>query len=63
MRASRVAANYLKTREIADIVGITERAVQRIVDNLEDAGYMSPFRDGRANRYAIYRERPMRHPA
>ena len=44
-------------------VGVTERAVQRIIDNLEAEGYISRFRDGRKNRYEIHRERPMRHPA
>ena len=53
----------LTAREIAAAVGITERAVQRILDDLEDAGYLSRFRDGRNNRYEIHPERPMRHPA
>ncbi|OLZ08839.1 helix-turn-helix transcriptional regulator [Sulfobacillus thermosulfidooxidans] len=53
----------LTAREIATIVGITERAVQRILDDLEEAGYISRFRDGRRNRYEIHPELPMRHPA
>lgn len=53
----------LTAREIAEIVGITERAVQRILDDLENAGYISRFRDGRKNRYEIHPELPMRHPA
>lgn len=53
----------LTAREIADIVGITERAVQRILDDLEAAGYISRFREGRKNRYEIHPELPMRHPA
>jgi predicted ArsR family transcriptional regulator len=53
----------LTAREIAATVGITERAVQRILDDLETAGYISRSRDGRKNRYAIHDERPMRHPA
>lgn len=55
--------NRLTAREIAEIVGITERAVQRILDDLENAGYISRFRDGRKNRYEIHPELPMRHPA
>ena len=53
----------LTAREIAAIIGITERAVQRILDDLESAGYISRFRDGRKNRYEIHAELPMRHPA
>lgn len=53
----------LTAREIAATVGITERAVQRILDDLEQAGYISRFRDGRQNRYEIHPELPMRHPA
>ena len=53
----------LTAREISEIVGITERAVQRILDDLENAGYISRFRDGRKNRYVIHPELPMRHPA
>ncbi len=53
----------LTAREIAEIVGVTERAVQRILDDLENAGYISRFRDGRTNRYEIHPELPMRHPA
>ena len=50
-------------REIAATVGITERAVQRILDDLETAGYLTRSRDGRRNRYEIHPEVPMRHPA
>jgi DNA-binding IclR family transcriptional regulator len=53
----------LTAKEIAGTVGITERTVQRILDDLEDAGYISRFRDGRKNRYEIHQELPMRHPA
>ncbi len=53
----------ITAREIADSVGITERAVQRIVADLNETGYISHVRDGRQNRYAIHGDRPMRHPA
>lgn len=52
----------MTTREIASAVGITERAVQRIVDDLEEAGYVSRYRQGRQNRYEVHPELPMRHP-
>jgi DNA-binding IclR family transcriptional regulator len=53
----------MTAREIAATVGITERAVQRILSDLEEAGYITRFRDGRQNRYEIHVDLPMRHPA
>ena len=59
-----IARNQSATaREIARHVGITERAVQRILRDLHDAGYVSHSREGRQNRYEIHGETPMRHPA
>jgi hypothetical protein len=49
-------------REVARLVGITERAVQRIVAELEESGYLSHTRKGRTNRYSIHAHRPLRHP-
>lgn len=49
-------------REVASRVGITERAVQRIVGDLEAAGVVSRVREGRRNRYAINADLPLRHP-
>jgi predicted ArsR family transcriptional regulator len=53
----------MTAREISQTVGITERAVQRILDDLEEAGYISRHREGRQNHYEIHPELPMRHPA
>lgn len=49
-------------REVAVRVGITERAVQRIVAELEEAGYLSRMREGRANRYLVHDNLFLRHP-
>ncbi len=49
-------------REVADQVGITERATQRIVAELEDAGYLSHERIGRRNHYHVHVHLPLRHP-
>lgn len=49
-------------REVAAKVGITERAVQRIVAELEAAGVLERHRDGRQNTYRIDRAVPLRHP-
>jgi DNA-binding MarR family transcriptional regulator len=53
----------IRLREIADFVGITERAAQRIVADLQEAGYVDASRVGRRNHYTINREITMRHPA
>ncbi|HLG79260.1 MAG TPA: winged helix-turn-helix domain-containing protein [Ktedonobacteraceae bacterium] len=50
-------------REIASRVGITERAVQRILSDLEKDGYIQAFREGRNNRYSTDLDKPLRHPA
>lgn len=49
-------------REVALSVGITERAVQRIVTELEEAGYLERERVGRQNCYVIHTEGRLRHP-
>ena len=51
----------LRLRDLAEQVGITERAVQGIVNDLEAAGCLTRHRDGRRNRYDIVTDRPMRH--
>jgi hypothetical protein len=51
----------VRMREIAATVGITERAVQRIVDDLTSSGYVLVTKDGRRNRYEIQPESPLRH--
>jgi hypothetical protein len=45
------------------MVGITERAAQRIVSDLIDSGYVSRERVGRRNRYRVNPDIGMRHPA
>jgi DNA-binding transcriptional ArsR family regulator len=49
-------------RDVASKVGITERAVQRIVAELEAAGALTRERDGRRNRYRLDTSLPLRHP-
>lgn len=49
-------------REVAQLVGITERAVQRIIADLERAGYIARGRNGRRNHYSIRTDLPLRHP-
>lgn len=52
----------IKLRDVAVRVGITERAVQRIVADLEAAGVLERTREGRRNRYTVYPKQPLRHP-
>lgn len=49
-------------REVASRVGITERAVQRIVHDLEAAGFIQRQKIGRQNQYQVLAEQPLRHP-
>ncbi len=51
-----------RLREVASEVGITERAVQAIVNDLVEEGYLTRERVGRRNHYEIHPEAPMRHP-
>lgn len=50
-------------RDVADAIGITERAVQLIVADLEAAGYLTRERVGRRNRYTIDPTVALRHPS
>lgn len=52
----------IRLRDVAAAVGITERAAQRIVAELVEAGYLERTRSGRRNRYEIHPELPLRHP-
>lgn len=49
-------------RQVALQVGITERAVQRIVQDLEAGGFIERERVGRRNRYHVLTDQPLRHP-
>lgn len=51
-----------RLRDVAVAVGITERAVQKIVSDLEEAGVVERVREGRRNRYRLFMDRPLRHP-
>ncbi len=51
-----------RVRDIADHVGLTVRAVQRILVELEKAGFVEVERVGRRNHYAINLDGSLRHP-
>ncbi|QDU92371.1 helix-turn-helix transcriptional regulator [Lignipirellula cremea] len=49
-------------REVAAMVGITERAVQRIIADLEEGGFLEREKIGRQNHYRILANQNLRHP-
>jgi len=52
----------MRMRDLADRVGITERATQRIISELVDSGYLTRRRQGRRNTYTVHGDQPLRHP-
>ena len=53
----------IRLRDVAERVGITERATQRILAELIEGGYVKTERVGRRNRYTVDRQHAMRHSA
>jgi DNA-binding Lrp family transcriptional regulator len=53
--------NEARLRDVAAEVGITERAAQKIVKDLQAAGYLTVTRHGRCNRYQINKRKSLRH--
>ena len=51
-----------RLRDLADRVGITERAVQRLIGELEEGGVIRRHREGRRNRYELLPGQHLRHP-
>ena len=52
----------IRLRDVADKVGITERAAQRIVADLVEEGYLDSNKRGRRNEYRVNGLLPLRHP-
>lgn len=52
-----------RLRDVAALVGITERSVQAIVADLEEGGYLTRIRVGRRNVYRLHPHKRFRHPA
>ena len=51
-----------RLRDLAEAVGITERAVHRIVHDLSEEGYLEVSREGRRNHYRVAAGQHLRHP-
>ena len=52
----------LRLRDIAHTVGITERSVNQIVNDLVASGFVEVSRNGRCNEYSLHPEKALRHP-
>jgi DNA-binding transcriptional ArsR family regulator len=52
----------LTVRELALLVGITERSVQRILSDLEASGVIEKLKEGRRNHYKLNLKYQLRHP-
>jgi predicted transcriptional regulator len=52
----------LRLRDIADQIGITERATHRIVSGLVESGYVTRTKAGRRNTYEVCGELPLKLP-
>ncbi|MER7842543.1 helix-turn-helix domain-containing protein [Kitasatospora sp. NPDC096077] len=53
----------IRVRDIATRCLLTERAVQRMISDLEQAGYLTHERRGRTNHYSVIAAKQLRHPA
>ncbi len=51
----------ITARELSLQIGITERAVRRIIAELEGGGYIAKKKEGRRVRYTIDPRLPLRH--
>ena len=52
----------IRLSEVAELVGIRERSVHRIVHELSESGYVSVSKVGRNNVYEVHLDLPLRHP-
>jgi len=50
----------VRLREIADVLGVTERRAFGIVNDLAEGGYLLKEKEGRRNRYRIQHHLPLR---
>lgn len=53
---------HMRMRDVAERIGITERAVMKIVADLEGEGLLERHREGRRNAYDLHLDQPLRHP-
>jgi len=51
----------ITARELSTSIGITERAVRKIIADLDTAGYITKKREGRRTRYRVNPDLSLRH--
>ncbi|MEV5802260.1 helix-turn-helix domain-containing protein [Streptomyces collinus] len=54
---------HLRLRDMAALCHISDRTAQRVVADLDAAGYLSRQREGRRTRYTLHLDGTLRHPA
>ncbi|WP_351224907.1 helix-turn-helix domain-containing protein [Streptomyces sp. NPDC002133] len=54
---------WVRIRDLASMLQLTERTVQALVADLEEAGYLTHTREGRRNKYQVITGGKFRHPA
>ncbi|MFE7772687.1 helix-turn-helix transcriptional regulator [Streptomyces sp. NPDC057445] len=54
---------WARIRDLASALDLTERTVQALVADLEEAGYLTHTREGRRNKYQVIMGGKFRHPA
>lgn len=52
-----------RLKDIAAVVGITERSAHGILQDLTEAGYVAKVKSGRRNYYSLNTDLALRHPA
>lgn len=52
----------IRSRQVAGLVGITERQVFKIISDLEESGVLVRIREGRRNHYELHLDASLRHP-
>lgn len=53
----------IKVSELAQLIGVTERHVTTVLNDLRDAGYLEVTKEGRKNKYRLLIDMPLRHTA
>lgn len=53
----------ITARDLADAIGITERATRKIIADLLDTGYITKKREGRRSHYRVNPDLTLRHPS
>lgn len=53
---------YMRIRDLSASVGITERAVQRILAELAEGDFIDKTKDGRRNIYKLKADKALKHP-